>query len=150
MLSVSLRPIHLERQPFGCWNRWDNEAIQQSGIITFPLLRCLVAVARRGATGTETGQLGWKMAGSCPGLDHLHSIWVLETLGIEKKNHCLLLQRSSNQRLFSCRVDVRFLMTGVAPFPLTTIGRDHNKQTVAQLPCSKCFHLSGVTHSCNS
>lgn len=72
MLSVSLRPIHFERQLFGCWNRWDNEAIQQSGIITFPLQRCLVAVACRGATGTETGQPGWKMAGSCPWLDRIY------------------------------------------------------------------------------
>lgn len=74
-LSVSLKLIHFERQRFffsGCWNRRNNEAIQHSGIVTFSLLRCPVAVARRGATGTETGQVGRKKAGVLPGLDHLH------------------------------------------------------------------------------
>lgn len=123
MLSVTLRPIHLERQLFDRWNRWDNEAIQQSGIITFPLLRCLNTVARRSATGTETGQLAWKMAGLCPWLDRLHSICVCSGFR-EKKKKSVLLQLSSDHRPFSCRGGIRFLMTGVAPFPLTAIGRE--------------------------
>lgn len=59
----------------------DNEAIQESGIIPFPLQTGLVAVDHRAATGTETGQLGRKMFGWCPWLDRLHhavhSVWVL-------------------------------------------------------------------------
>lgn len=47
----------------------NNEAIQRSGLVTFPHQRRLVAGAHTGATGTETGQLEWKMAGLCPGLD---------------------------------------------------------------------------------
>lgn len=104
----------------------NNEAIQRSGLVTFPHQRHLVTGAHTGATGTETGQLEWKMAGLRPGLD-----------GSQRSPY----ECSSFSSVCSCMVkpaghrgNREFLLTGAAPFSVHVYV--HN--------------CTSVTHGCES
>lgn len=82
------------------WSRWDNEVIQRFlALLRSPFQRCLIAKAGGGATGTEMGQLGWKMAGLHPGLDgSTYGCWKKMAYSKRRSNHQGCLGCSRNRK----------------------------------------------------
>lgn len=130
-----------------CWSRWDNEAIQPSGIITFPPseVSSRSCSQRRNWDGNRT-----------TGMENGWLVSLAESLTLcNEPNKGVVSSQAVIRGLSAAEVILNSFYDWCCSFSIENNWqkRDRTDGSVAELVCSECLHLlhsTMVTHSFNS